>query len=34
MLLSIQRFVSFYKGKGDKSRIKGIIIFRAVVVNQ
>jgi len=25
---------SFYKGKGDKGRIKGIIIFRAVVVNQ
>ena len=26
MLLSIQRFVSFYKGKGDKSGIKGTIL--------
>ena len=26
MLLSLQRFVSFYKGKGDKSRIKGTIL--------
>ena len=26
MLLSIQRFVSFYKGKGYKGRIKGTIL--------
>ena len=26
ILLSIQRFVSFYKGKGDKSGIKGTIL--------
>ena len=26
MLLSLQRFVSFYKGKGDKGRIKGTIL--------
>jgi len=26
----IQRFVSFYKGKGDKERIKGLITFQSI----